>query len=140
MYHQKIAVSKQKLCLTKQDWKSSVQDRETNLWNYKTMQNSSSTIHSAEKSNNLVDTLWIPLFWWASCSDFHKFRGQALNSTIFVDMLKWVPLFSGKYAISAVNVHFFRGIQKSFLTRRTRTTTNKPFLRPRQRSLAVNNP
>ena len=45
-----------------------------------------------------------------------------------------------------MNVHFFRGIKKSFPTTRTRTsttrtttTTNKPFLRPRQRSLAVKN-
>ena len=42
-----------------------------------------------------------------------------------------------------MNVHFFRGIQKSFprtrttTTTRTTTRTNKPFLRPRQRSLAV---
>ena len=47
-------------------------------------------------------------------------------------------------AISAGNVHFFRGIQKSFPRTRTRTritttttTTNKPFPRPRQRSLVV---
>ena len=46
-------------------------------------------------------------------------------------------------ASSAVKVHFFRGIGKSFprtrttTTPRTTTTTNKPFLRPRQRSLAV---
>ena len=39
-----------------------------------------------------------------------------------------------------MNVHFFRGIQKSFpRTRKTTTTTNKPSLRPRQRSLAVKN-
>ena len=37
-------------------------------------------------------------------------------------------------ASSAMNVHFFCGIQKSFPAT---TTTNKPFLRPRQRSLAV---
>ena len=42
-----------------------------------------------------------------------------------------------KPASSAMNVHFFRGIQKSFPTTRTTTTTNKPFLRPRQRSLVV---
>ena len=47
----------------------------------------------------------------------------------------WIPLFpwiccSGS---NAENVHFFRGIQKKFST----TTTNKPFLRPHQRSLAV---
>ena len=47
-----------------------------------------------------------------------------------------------KPASSAVNVHFFRGIQIFFP--RTTTTkittitkTNKPFLRPRQRSLVV---
>ena len=39
-------------------------------------------------------------------------------------------------ASSAETVQFFRGIQKSFP--RT-TTTNKPFLRPRERSLAVKN-
>ena len=40
-----------------------------------------------------------------------------------------------------MNVHFFRGIQKSFPRARTTKTTktNKPFLRPRQRSLAVKN-
>ena len=43
-------------------------------------------------------------------------------------------IFWKKPASSEVNVHFFCGIQKSFPTR---TTTNKPFLRPRQRSLAV---
>ena len=46
----------------------------------------------------------------------------------------WSPLISWTCysASSAVNVHFFRGIGKSFPR-----TTNKPFLRPRQRSLAV---
>ena len=56
-------------------------------------------------STNFVDKLWIPLIMWTRCS-----------------------------ASSAVNVHFFGGIQKSFP--RT-TTTNKSFIRPRQRSLAV---
>ena len=37
---------------------------------------------------------------------------------------------------SAVDVNFFHGIQKGFLKQ---TTTNKPFLRPRQRSLVVKN-
>ena len=50
-------------------------------------------------------------------------------------------IFWKKPASSAVNVHFFRGVQKSFPRTRTTTTrtTNKPFLRPRQRSLAVKN-
>ena len=88
-------------------------------------QHSTSTIQSAEKINNLVDTLWIPLCSWTSI-EFQYFRGHAtMISTIF-----WK-----KPASSKVNVHFFCGIQKSFP--RTRTTTNKPFLRPRQRSLAV---
>ena len=106
-----------------------------------------STIQSAEKSSNLVDTLWIPLFSWISI-EFHYFRGHAaVISTNFVDK-HWIPLFSWtryndfhyfleKPASSAVNVHFLRGIQKSVPT--TRTITNKPFLRPRQRSLTVKN-
>ena len=62
-------------------------------------------------SINFVDKLWIPLISWTRCS-----------------------------ASSAVYVHFFRGIQKSFPRTTTRTTTtNKPFLRPRQRSLAIKN-
>ena len=32
-----------------------------------------------------MDTLWIPLISWTHCIDFHKFSGQALNSTNFVD-------------------------------------------------------
>ena len=51
-------------------------------------------------------------------------------STIF-----WKELL----AVQSVNVHFFRGIQKSFPTTRTTTTTNRTFLRPRQRNLAVKN-
>ena len=95
--------------------------------------------------------MWIPLFSWTSI-EFHYFCGHAaVISTNFVDK-HWIPLFSWtrysdfhyfleKPASSAVNVHFFCGIQKSFPTRTTTTTTttNKPFLRPRQRSLAVKN-
>ena len=39
-----------------------------------------------------------------------------------------------------MKVHLFRGIEKSFPRTTTTTTTNKPFLRPRQRSLAIKNP
>ena len=71
-------------------------------------------------STNLVDKISIPLISWTSCCDFHYFLEIS--------------------ASSAVNVHFFRGIRKSFPRTRTRTTTtNKPFIRPRQRSLAVKN-
>ena len=91
------------------------------------------------KSNNLVYTLWIPRISWTRCSNFHEFHGQALYSTIFVETLQWFPLYSGKPASSAVNVHFFRGIQKSFPRTRTTTATNKPFLWPRHRSLALKN-
>ena len=97
---------------------------------------------------NLVYTLWIPGISWTIIG-FHYFRGHAaVISTNFVDK-HWIPLFSWtryndfhyfleKPASSAVNVHFFRGIQKSFPIRTTRTTTtNRPFLRPRQRSLVV---
>ena len=52
-----------------------------------------------EKSNNLVYILSIPRISWtiiefhyfrghAACSNFHEFRGQALNSAIFVDTLQ----------------------------------------------------
>ena len=46
-----------------------------------------------------------------------------------------------KPASSAVNVHFVRRIQKSFpTTRATRTTTNKPFLRPGQKYVKIDLP
>ena len=78
------------------------------------------------KSNNLVNTLWIPQISWTSI-EFHYFRGHA--SVMF-------HYFLEKSANSEVNVHFFGGIQKSF----PRTTTAyKPFLIPRQQSLAVKN-
>ena len=38
---------------------------------------------SLRPRGKLVNTLWIPLFSWTRCSDFHEFHGQALNSTIF---------------------------------------------------------
>ena len=70
---------------------------------------------------NFMDKHWIQLFLWTRYNDFHYYRE--------------------KPASSVMNVHFFRGIQKSFPRKRTTTTTttNKPFLRPRQRSLAVKN-
>ena len=66
-----------------------------------------------------MDKLWSPLISWTSF-EFHQFRGHWTSCS----------------ASSAENFHFFRGIQKSFPTTRT---TNKPFLRLRQRSLAVKN-
>ena len=79
--------------------------------------------------------LWLPQISWTSI-ECHYFRGHdAVISTIcWKNMLavrvQWMQIW--------VNVHFFRGIQKSFP--RTRTTiTNKPFRRPRQGSLAVKN-
>ena len=76
--------------------------------------------HAAVISTNFMDKHWIPLFSWTSYNDFHYFLE--------------------KPASSAVNVHFFRGIKKSFSrTRATTITTNKPFLRSRQRSLVVKN-
>ena len=69
---------------------------------------------------------------WTSIG-FHYFRGH--TTIISTSFLK-------KLASSAVNVHFFRGIQIFFPRTTTTkittiTTTNKPFLRPRQRSLVV---
>ena len=75
--------------------------------------------HAAVISTNFMDNHWIPLFSWTRYNDFHYFLE--------------------KPASSAMNVHFFRGIQKSFPRTRTPTTTNKPLLRSRQRSLAVKN-
>ena len=117
------------------------------IFDRKLKQYSTSTIHADKKSNNLVYTLWIPRISWTSI-EFHYFCGHAaVISTNFMDK-HWIPLFLWtryndfhyfleKPASSAVNVHFFRGIQKTFPTTKTRTTTNKPYLRPRQRSLVV---
>ena len=57
-----------------------------------------------------------------SAEQFHQFCGHILKSTDFVDK-PWIPLISWSRcsASSAENVHFFRGIQKSFPTTRTRT-------------------
>ena len=60
-----------------------------------------------------MDKHWIPLFLWTLYNDFY---------------------FLEKPVSSIVNVHFFRGIQKSFPRTRTTITTNKPFLRPRPKS------
>ena len=38
-----------------------------------------------------MDTLLIPPISWTHWIDFHKFSGQTLNSTYFVDKL-WIPL------------------------------------------------
>ena len=57
------------------------------------------------------------------CIDFYKFRGHALNSTDFVDKRHDFHKRRGQ----ALKIF---GIQKT-------TTTNKSFLRPRQRSFLV---
>ena len=90
-----------------------------------------------------------PPILWSHC-EYHNLHGQAaVNSTNFVDKL-WIPPISSTRrnyfhyfleipASTGVVVHLFRGIQKSFPTATRTTTTNKPFLKPRQRSLAVKN-
>ena len=63
---------------------------------------------------------WIPLFSWTRWCNFHNFLEKSASSA------------------GAVNIHFFRGIQKSFPRKwGTTTTTNKLFQRPRQQRLAV---
>ena len=68
--------------------------------------------HAAVMSTNFVDKQWIPLFSWTRYNDFHHFLENLLAvqwmSTFFVEFKKKFP-----------------------------TTTNKPFLRPRQWILAV---
>ena len=78
-----------------------------------------------KKFNDLVDPLLIHYFPIQAALTATNFA-----AVIFTIFRKNLP----------VNVHFFRGIQKSFpRTRKTTTTTNKPSLRPRQRSIAVKN-
>ena len=78
-----------------------------------------STMLSDKKSTDFVDTLWIPLISLTHCNNVHKFRGQALNSTYYVD--RWSALLQ--------EIYLFCGIQKRTIRTKTTTThsaTEKP--------------
>ena len=91
--------------------------------------------------------LWNPLISWTHFNDVHKFRGQALNSTNFVDTL-WIPLISR----TRLEFHLFRGhaalltVQemstffvesKNVFQEQEQEQQQQRILRLRQRSLAV---
>ena len=87
-----------------------------------------------------MDTLLIPPASWTHWIDFHKFSGQTLNSTNFVDKL-WIPLNSWTHcsASRAVNVQFFRRIFYSCFHAKKNKNNKQSFFKDLWAELAVKN-